>query len=111
MTLDDVQAGDKLILNNGRYCKILIVDRVTPTMIVAGGVKYAKKTGEEVGYRSTWNPSTISVATDELIAEIKEEEYRQQVINSISEQCTKLKLREQPTWFLTKLFEVLENDG
>lgn len=101
-----MQPGDKLVANNGRYCRIIEVERVTPTLVVAEGVKYSKKTGYEAGFRSTWNSCHISPATDKLMLELEEENRRQMLINNIA--CDKQTLRTFSTEKLEKLYDLLK---
>jgi hypothetical protein len=108
MSLNDVKSGDKIVINNGGYCRIAIVERVTPTLIIADGIKYFKKTGNEHGPRSTWASSHISVATEELIAEIEEENRRKMLIATINADCDKQQLRTFSTEKLEKLYDLLK---
>jgi len=108
LALDDVKPGDKLIANNGRYCRIIEVERVTPTLVIAEGVKYSKKTGYESGPRSTWAGCHVSPATESIVAELEEETRRQLLINNIV--CDKQTLRTFSTEKLEKLYGILVTD-
>jgi hypothetical protein len=107
LTLDNIKPGDKLVANNGRYCRIIEVERVTPTLIIAEGVKYSKKTGYESGPKSTWAGCHVSPATESIIAEIEEDNRRQMLVASINADCDKQTLRTFSTEKLEKLYDLL----
>lgn len=74
-SLEDVKAGDWLLLSTGSYscrnsAKIVQVDRVTKTQIIIGPSRYQRDGGLEVG-SSKWSYNRVQVATDGLILEIK----------------------------------------
>jgi hypothetical protein len=107
-SLNNVKIGDKLILNNGGHCRVIIVDRVTPTMVVAAGVKYSKKSGREAGRHSTWGFGSISLATDEAIKEIQDEDRRQYMVMMITRECTRNQLRNFTTEALERICKALD---
>jgi hypothetical protein len=109
-SLDNVKIGDKLILNNGGHCRIIEVDRVTPTMVVAAGVKYSKKTGREAGLHSTWGFGSISPATDQQIAEIQEADRRKHMVTMITRTCTRNQLNNFTTEQLERIYKELNNE-
>jgi hypothetical protein len=108
MTLNDVKSGDKLVANNGQYCRIIEVERVTPTLVIAEGVRYSKKTGYEVGFRSTWNSCHISPATERIIAELEKENRRQMLVASINAACDRQNLGTFSIEKLEKINEILK---
>jgi hypothetical protein len=109
-SLNNVQIGDKLILNNGGHCRVIIADRVTPTMIVAAGVKYSRKSGREAGKHSTWGFGSISPATDAQITEIHDEARRNDMLTLITGVCTRFRLRNYTTEHLARICKALEHE-
>lgn len=104
---DSVKAGDTLILSNGMHRRIIEVDRVTPTMVIAEGIKYSKQTAREAGCHSTWGYGTISPATDEIIAEIRDDERRRSLATAITTFCTRNHLLTLTTDHLEQIHKVL----
>ena len=106
--LDNVKIGDKLVLNNGGHCRIIEAERVTPTMVVAGGVKYSKKSGREAGTHSTWGFGSISLATNDMIKLIQDEDRRQYMVMMITRECTRNQLRNFTTEALERICKALD---
>lgn len=63
-TLDDIIAGDEVLLSSRYSLQIIKVDRVTSTLIICGNNKYRKRDGYSVPF-NIWNINQIQVLTHE----------------------------------------------
>lgn len=80
--LEDIKIGDKVILYR-RYCKkVCKVERLTKTLVIVDGEKFRKADGLSTGDRGYYS-SSISRATEEMIAKVEEENKRDMLINKI----------------------------
>ena len=73
--IKELKKGDKVIVSGTRQpSRVATIERFTKTQIIVdGGSKFRLSDGEGVG-GSVWCYSCIDQATDEAIAEIKEQE-------------------------------------
>lgn len=62
--LDNIKAGDRVIVHSYGYLRVATVDRVTPTQIIVGHSKYRRKNGNAVG-GGIWGADFISRAEGE----------------------------------------------
>jgi hypothetical protein len=76
---DDIKEGDQVVLPEHRLGgtdggKVLVVEKVTKTQFVAGGKRFLKNGGRQVGTRSDpWHSAPCAVrATLESIAQVQE---------------------------------------
>jgi len=66
----DISVGDKVILPDGRDSpgRVAIVEKTTKTQFTAGGARWLKDGGSQVGRaREWWHPRNAYPATPELI--------------------------------------------
>ena len=90
-SLDEVKAGDWLLLSTGSYshrnaAKIVQVDRVTKTQIIIGTTRYSRNDGYEVG-GSKWLTARVHVATERLVLEVKIEQAKRE-LRAMAERVT-----------------------
>lgn len=80
MSLEDVKPGDKLALfrNMREVCAVLVVERVTKTLVIAGGKRWRKKDGFESG-SDMWSNRRVTPATPELEATVERHQKRQKL--------------------------------
>lgn len=78
---DDIKEGEQVVLPDRSYRlgqidegKVLTVERVTKTQFVAGGIRFLKNGGDQVGICSDrWNRAPCAVrATPERLAQVQE---------------------------------------
>ncbi len=81
--LKDLVAGDDVLVV-GRSCRrIAKIDKVTKTQIVVNNVRFRRNSGWQCG-NDRWNVKSISVPTEKEISDVKEENLRKILINTIS---------------------------
>mgnify|MGYP004560066019 CR=1 FL=1 len=81
--LKDLVAGDEVLVTDISHRRIVKVDKVTKTQIVAGNIRFRRDSGWQCG-GDRWNVRRISVPTEKEISEIKEETLRKILIYAIS---------------------------
>lgn len=81
--LKDLIAGDDVLVIGISHRRIVKVDKVTKTQIVAGNIRFRRDSGWQCG-GDRWNVRRISVPTEKEISEIKEETLRKKLIFAIS---------------------------
>lgn len=81
--LENVKAGDKVIVSSRYKDEVIEVTRVTKTQIICGTSKFNKRTGRSIG-SDAWTFSKIKIATEEDIQRIEKEERRQKMISYIT---------------------------
>lgn len=84
MSLEDVKPGDKLAMfrSTRGVCAIVVVERVTKTMVIAGGKRWRKKDGFESG-SDAWSHRRVVPATPEHEAVVARGQKRQQLAHTI----------------------------
>ena len=70
----NVKVGDFLAVRTGygfcgRDVRLVRVERVTPTQVIAGGVRYRKDSGDVVGSGDSYCRHTARVATEQDMAD------------------------------------------
>lgn len=102
--LEDIKVGDKVILyrrfQDRTVCK---VERLTKNFIIVEGRKFRKKDGFESGDCGIY-VSSIGRATEQVIAEIEEENKRDAIISYIRN-C---RLSTLSTDVLEKVYELIK---
>lgn len=81
--LKDLQVGDDVLVTCTLYRRIVKVDKVTKTQIIAGNTRFRRDSGWQCG-GDRWNVRRISVPTEKEITEIKEENLRKTLIYAIN---------------------------
>ena len=81
--LKDLVAGDEVLVTVMSYRHIAKVDKVTKTQIVIDNARFRRDSGCQCGGDS-WNRKSISVPTEKEISDVKEENLRKILINTIS---------------------------
>lgn len=103
--LENVKAGDTVILSTGHYNKwIKKVERVTKTQVIIkdSNARYRRSTGDKVGARQ-WEFSSIKEGTKEAVDKILNDNKRHELINGIED----IKLKEVSTSILESIFKQL----
>lgn len=81
--LKDLIAGDDVLVT-GMFCRRIVkVDKVTKTQIIVDNAKFNKDSGWQCG-SDRWNVRKISVPTEKVISDVKEENLRKNLIYAIS---------------------------
>ena len=81
--LKDLIAGDAVLVV-GRSCRrIAKIDKVTKTQIVVNNARFRRDSGWQCG-SDRWNVTRISVPTEKEISDIKEENFRKELLYAIS---------------------------
>ena len=80
--LKDLVAGDEVLVTGISHRRIVKVDKVTKTQIVAGNIRFRRDSGWQCG-GDRWNVRRISVPTEKEISETKEETLRETLIYAI----------------------------
>ena len=81
--LKDLVAGDDVLITSRYYRRIAKVDKVTKTQIVIDNARFRRDSGWQCG-SDRWNVRRISVPTEKEISDVKEENLRKILINTIS---------------------------
>ena len=81
--LKDLVAGDEVLVTGTLHRRIAKVDKVTKTQIVIDNTRFRRDSGWQFG-SDRWNVRRISVPTEKEISDVKEENLRKILINTIS---------------------------
>ena len=81
--LKDLVAGDEVLVTGTLHRRIAKVDKVTKTQIVIDNARFRRDSGWQCG-SDRWNVRRISVPTEKEISDVKEENFRKILINTIS---------------------------
>ena len=81
--LKDLVAGDEVVVTGTLHRRIAKVDKVTKTQIVIDNARFRRDSGWQCGVDSLYRKS-ISVPTEKEISDVKEENIRKILINTIS---------------------------
>ena len=81
--LKDLVVGDEVLVTGTFNRRIAKVDKVTKTKIVIDNARFRRDSGYQCGGDS-WNRKSISVPTEKEISDVKEENIRKILINTIS---------------------------
>ena len=81
--LKDLVAGDEVLVTGTFHRRIAKIDKVTKTQIVIDNARFRRDSGLQCG-SDRWNVRRISVPTEKKISDIKEENLRKILINTIS---------------------------
>ena len=81
--LKDLVVGDDVLVTVMSYRHIAKVDKVTKTQIITDNARFRRDSGCQCGGDS-WNRKSISVPTEKEISDVKEENLRKILINTIS---------------------------
>ena len=81
--LKDLVAGDEVVVTGTLYRRIAKVDKVTKTQIIANNARFRRDSGWQCG-SDNWDRKSISVPTEKEILDVKEENIRKILINTIS---------------------------
>lgn len=79
---EDIKVGDKVILYRRYSKKVCEVERLTKNFVIVDGDKFRKADGFSTGDRGFFS-SSISRATEEMIAKVEEENKRDMIIKKI----------------------------
>lgn len=106
MNFEDLQVGDKVIVQGGgyqNYQAVSKIDRLTKTQIVLkDGSKYGRKHGHRVG-TSDWRSPHLIMYTEERAAEIR----RVKLVGAILDKVNKKNLSSMDIGQLSKIWETL----
>ena len=81
--LKDLVVGDEVLVTGTFNRRIAKVDKVTKTKIVIDNARFRRDSGCQCGVDS-WYRKSISVPTEKEISDVKEENIRKILINTIS---------------------------
>ena len=81
--LKDLVAGDEVLVTGTLHRRIAKVDKVTKTQIVIDNDRFRRDSGCQCG-SDRWGRKSISVPTEKEISDVKEENLRKILINTIS---------------------------
>ena len=81
--LKDLIAGDDVLVV-GRFCRCIAkIDKVTKTQIIANNARFRRDSGWQC-VSDSWDRKIISVPTEKEISDIKEENFRKELLYAIS---------------------------
>ena len=81
--LKDLVVGDEVLVTGTLHRRIAKVDKVTKTQIIVNNARFRRDSGCQFG-SDRWNVRRISVPTEKEISDVKEENLRKILINTIS---------------------------
>lgn len=81
--LKDLKAGDDVLVTGTFHRRIAKVDKVTKTQIVVDNVRFRRDSGWQCG-NDRLDTKSISVPTEKEISDIKEENFRKELLYTIS---------------------------
>ena len=81
--LKDFVDGDEVLVTGTLHRRIAKVDKVTKTQIIVNNARFRRDSGCQFG-SDRWNVRRISVPTEKEISDVKEENIRKILINTIS---------------------------
>ena len=81
--LKDLVVGDEVLVTGTFNRRIAKVDKVTKTQIVIDNTRFRRDSGWQCD-SDRWNVRRISVPTEKEISDVKEENLRKILINTIS---------------------------
>lgn len=81
--LKDLKAGDDVLVTGTFHRRIAKVNKVTKTQIIIDNARFRRDSGWQCG-SDRWNVRRISVPTEKEISDVKEENLRKILINTIS---------------------------
>ena len=81
--LKDLVVGDDVLVTSMCHRRIAKIDKVTKTQIVANNVRFRRDSGWQCG-SDNWDRKSISVPTEKEISDVKEENFRKNLIYAIS---------------------------
>lgn len=83
-TFDELQVGDLVIVERMLTKTIHKIAKVTKTQIILdNGDKYKRNDGRPVGSTSIWCTTKIVIPTDEMIKDIREENYKRNLVRNV----------------------------
>ena len=80
--LEDLKAGDEVLVIGRSYRRIAKINKVTKTQIVVANTRFRRNSGWQCG-GDRWDTKSISVPTEKQISDIKEENLRNKLIYAI----------------------------
>ena len=92
MRFGDVSVGDFVVVDppgRGTCRKICQVEKVTATQFTAGGYRFSKRNGREIGGDSYY-PAIVKTATLELIKQVELEQRYVKARNALRQQMNSL---------------------
>lgn len=81
--LKDLKAGDDVVVTGTFRRRIAKVNKVTKTQIIIDNARFRRDSGWQCG-SDRWNVRRISVPTEKEISDIKEENFRKELLYAIS---------------------------
>ena len=81
--LEDLKAGDEVLVIGRSYRRIAKINKVTKTQIVVDNTRFRRISGWQCGSDS-WNRKSISIPTEKEISDVKEGNLRKTLIYVIS---------------------------
>ena len=80
--IEGVKVGDKLLVSNRNWRRIVAVERVTKLHAIAEGVKYRIANGWPAG-SNRWDATISKMATDADVAKVADEARRRWLLDRI----------------------------
>lgn len=81
--LKDLVVGDDVLVTGTFHRRIAKVDKVTKTQIIIDNARFRRDSGWQCG-SDRWNVRRIYVPTEKEISDIKEENFRKELLYAIS---------------------------
>lgn len=81
--LKDLVVGDDVLVTSMCHRRIAKIDKVTKTQIVVNNARFRRDSGWQCG-NDRWDSKSISVPTEKEISDIKEENFRKELLYAIS---------------------------
>lgn len=106
-TFDDLQVGDLVIVERMLTKSIRKIVKITKTQIILDNdEKYKKSNGYPVGPTTAWSTTHIVIPTDEMIQNVREDNFKSGLVRNILNQLSPDSITYEQA---VKIKEILDN--
>ena len=103
-SLENVKVGDTLLVQSRWRRELVTVERLTATLVIAGGQRFKKATGYQVN-SDTWNSVYATIATDADVKAINREIKRRTMLTL----CKNISFHDLSDTQLEQILEISNN--
>ena len=104
---DDLQVGDLVIVERTMTKSVQKVSKTTKTQIILDNdEKYKKSNGCPVGPTTTWSRTHIVIPTDEMIQNVREDNFKRGLVRNVLNQLSPSSITYEQA---IKIKEILDN--
>ena len=106
-TFDDLQVGDLVIVERRLTKSIRKIVKTTKTQIILDNdEKFKKSNGYPVGPTTAWNITHIVIPTDEMIQNVREDNFKSGLVRNVLNQLSPDSITYEQA---VKIKEILDN--